>query len=281
MVIELGRNPIPFSRGTPLSYLDALADGLRAELESLSLYSEIWADVEDYIGRYQVSNMGRVRALPRVIVGKRGCPCLICGGIKPQQINHAGYMNVTLSIAKRNKCHFLVHRLVGIAFIPNPDNKRSINHKNGVKTDNYVENLEWATHSENMLHAYENGLQNCDDNKKKAISAKNSKAVLCLQNGKIYSNQMAAGADLGMTSAGVSMSIKYKKPVSGYQFEFVSQESYKPSVPKNEKPVKCLENGKIYPSMLVAANELGLGTSSVSASVRLGVPRKGYTFVRV
>ena len=68
-------------------------------------------------------------------------------------LNHAGYPALSLNNCRKIR-RARVHRLVAEAFIPNPESKRTVNHKNGIKTDNRVENLEWATHSENHLHSY-------------------------------------------------------------------------------------------------------------------------------
>jgi hypothetical protein len=77
--------------------------------------------------------------------------------MKPH-IGKKGYQRITLHKNKILSNH-RVHRLVGQAFIPNPDNKPQINHLNGIKTCNEVSNLEWATVSENRQHAYDTGLQ--------------------------------------------------------------------------------------------------------------------------
>ena len=110
---------------------------------------EIWKDVEGVFG-YQVSNLGRVRSLFSR-GGKRAYPRVMKG-----HIDSHGYVQVTISVDGKSKLMF-VHILVAKAFIPNPLGKRTINHINCNKTDNRVCNLEWATDSENIKHAFAHG----------------------------------------------------------------------------------------------------------------------------
>jgi len=88
--------------------------------------------------------------------------------LKPQLIN-SGYYTVSLYSQGKRK-HASIHRLVAESFIPNTENKRCVNHLNGIKTDNRSCNLEWANHSDNLIHAYNRGL-----NKNKGTGHSNSK----------------------------------------------------------------------------------------------------------
>lgn len=114
--------------------------------------TEIWKDIAGYEGLYQVSNLGQVKALSRRrMLGNKFC---VSNEriLRPRSCN--GYIKTSLNKNGKGKDLF-VHRLVAEAFIPNPYSKRTVNHINGDKADNRLENLEWATYSENNLHAYE------------------------------------------------------------------------------------------------------------------------------
>jgi hypothetical protein len=106
---------------------------------------EVWKPVVNYEGIYSVSNLGRVR---REISFKRASVRLLKPVSCPQ-----GYLSVKLNWQAKGKT-FRIHRLVAIAYVPNPLNKPEVNHIDGVKTNNRDSNLEWATPKENMQHAH-------------------------------------------------------------------------------------------------------------------------------
>lgn len=117
---------------------------------------EIWKPVKNYESYYEVSNLGRVRGLCRDITNNFGTfksKDTFLKGYK--SVN--GYTKYTLSINGKQKT-LLGHRMVAEAFLENYDNKPIVNHKNGIKSDNRLDNLEWATGSENMKHAIDTGL---------------------------------------------------------------------------------------------------------------------------
>lgn len=103
---------------------------------------EVWKDVPEYEGLYQASNLGKVRSIRRS--GSKG--------LKLSEQRLRGYLKCWFS--KDNKVKsFLVHRVIAITFLPNSENKSQINHKNGVKDDNRVENLEWCSSQDNHAHS--------------------------------------------------------------------------------------------------------------------------------
>lgn len=117
---------------------------------------EIWKDIDGFEGLYKVSNLGRVKSLERLVKHSATSKRLTKDRILKSN-NNKRYQTVVLC-DRVKKTTFLVHRLVGIMFIPNENNYSEINHKNGIKSDNRMSNLEWCSRSQNEQHAYDNGL---------------------------------------------------------------------------------------------------------------------------
>jgi tRNA A37 threonylcarbamoyladenosine biosynthesis protein TsaE len=119
---------------------------------------EIWKDIAGFGGLYQISSCGNVRNT------KRSRPVRL-------YVNDNGYCIVGLydKSAGKHK-HYRIHRLVAEAFIPNAEQKRTVNHKDGDKQNNAVENLEWSTHKENINHAHKIGLITVTEKQREAAS---------------------------------------------------------------------------------------------------------------
>lgn len=122
--------------------------------------NEIWKDIKNYEGKYQISNLGNVKSVYRKVNHRyRGKEktTTIYEKILKKAVNKFGYEYVCLTVNNKGK-KLKIHRLVAEAFIPNPLNKKTVNHIDGNKSNNCVDNLEWSTYLENQHHAIETGL---------------------------------------------------------------------------------------------------------------------------
>ena len=161
---------------------------------------EIWKDIEGYEGLYQISNFGNVRSLHwnHSDNVKLLTPFL-----------NGGYLRIGFRVNKVLK-NYLIHVLVAKTFVPNPNNKPQVNHKDGNKLNNHASNLEWVTVSENIIHAQNNNLIT-----KMPCRWKPSRIIQLSLDGKLintYPSQREASRCLHLNQARISYAIRDKKP---------------------------------------------------------------------
>ena len=150
---------------------------------------EEWKDVRGHEGFYQVSNMGRVKGVDRVVRAKGSGTRQHYGQILATPVASNGYNIVTLYNNTGKRISASVHRTILDAFQPNDNPDLECNHINGNKNDNRIENLEWVTRSENKLHAFATGLQK--------PNAEQSKKPVIRDDGVVFSSVKEAGDSVG------------------------------------------------------------------------------------
>lgn len=185
---------------------------------------EIWRDIPDYEKLYQVSNLGRVRSLNRLkknydINTGTFTEIMIKGIYLKQRMTPFGYKTVLLSKNAKRKWYF-VHRLVAQAFINNPDNLPFVNHKDENKLNNNLDNLEWCTAKYNSNY----GTRNKRLSKTKTNNTYNTKAVQCIETGKIYPSTREASRQTGIPNTNISACCRGEygcKTAGGFHWKYV------------------------------------------------------------
>jgi hypothetical protein len=166
---------------------------------------EIWKNVNGYNGLYQVSNLGRVKSLL-----KYGEEKILSSGL-----SSSGYYSVVLYKNKKRRTHN-IHRLVIEAFISNPENKKAVNHKDGIKKNNHLSNLEWCTFSENTRHALNNNLNSWS-----------GYPVFQIKNGfivKVFKSAYQAEKITGINNSNINACCKNKRKTAGkYEWQYATR----------------------------------------------------------
>lgn len=178
------------------------------------MYQEKWKPVHGYEGYYEVSNLGNVRGVDRVVKDKSGNTRLVRGRKIAKSTHYRnGYMSVMLSRDCEQK-RFTVHRLVAEAFVSNPHGYPEVNHKDENKENNAAENLEWCTHLYNNRYG----------TKQERLSKLRSRRVVMMRDGKAlktYPSETEAAAAVGGVQSGVSACCRgITSLYKGYEWAF-------------------------------------------------------------
>lgn len=227
---------------------------------------EIWKDVKEYEKLYQVSNLGRVRSLDKMVWNGQNY-WKMKGKILKQSKDKDGYLLIGLHLnGKVKNCK--VHRLVAIHFIPNPNNLPEVNHKKGNKEDNRFFMLEWCTRKENDMHAIKTGLKTFKKGEENPLFGKYKGA----------NNPMFGKHHSEETKTKISKKLKgkrtgkenpfYGKHHSEERRKLISELTSRGNNPKAKK-VKCITTGKIFDCIVDGAEYYNIKNSTdISACCR-------------
>lgn len=172
---------------------------------------EIWKDIPNYEGLYQISNMGRVKSISHIVIDTLGRHFPVKEKIRKSVVDRNGYYHLKL-IAHGHTKDFQIHQLVAQAFIPNPNHYKEINHKDEDKRNNKVSNLEWCTRKYNVNY------HNLPDRQGKKVAQYDKTGKLI----KIYPSIREAERETNITNQHIIRVCKgRRKSTGGYVWKYI------------------------------------------------------------
>lgn len=247
--------------------------------------NEIWEDVVNYEGIYEVSNRGRVRSVDRVVITKNGRECKYKGKMISMPPNQDGYPTFNLCYQGKIK-PVKTHRIVAEAFIPNPNNYTEINHIDENKANNEVSNLEWCTRKHNMNHG--TGLQRSFNHpnsvrriekSKRPVTGINLKTDECVYYESAHKAEEYGFKRKNVQGAACGKDASYKGYIWFYTDEMTEKLVQEKRDRLNRNVLKLDDNNQIlnvFSSMTEAGRAVGLDPSNISRAISTGRKASGF-----